>query len=412
MQKKFNILHISDLHLRNFEQGRETKSGYKLESEKLTIDYELALIKFIDCIKNINTKTKIDCVLITGDIYNFADKNINTKNIDLLIKTIKSISKNILIAFGNHELRLNYSKHNNQLEFKTTQSGELDDFEDLIGYKLNAPYNFEKIKSQINQIINPDKLDYSKIKKLENLLFITPLDQFEISPVYRLKNHKLKTFGIYYNANMHPNIIFVVINSAWINFSSEQSKNKLIAGHKIINEIDNELKLKYNKKDDKLVITLIHNDYNWFDYTERHKQLNQNNSTIEIINNFSDFILCGHEHCEVPPAFIDFNSCIFKVGGLLADFNLSFSLLKLNFMSSLLERNCYIWDNSNCSWEFSDKYHLNCELFSGRSKNKLKHPVRDINELFLLTKEGVNNSFKPAVTLPYFGQVVNIQIPI
>jgi predicted MPP superfamily phosphohydrolase len=379
MQNKVNLLHISDLHFRDFlfiSEREDENTENKMA--------QLAIEEFDKKLSQLNKTDKIDAILLTGDIFNGGQFEYTDKNIELFFKTLKKISNNIFLAYGNHELKFFLAK--NEKDLTPNNEAYKDDIlelEKVLKYKNLKSNDFQSIKERLHPIFS-SQMDTDFFKKLEDIMFVDPLEKHDFKQnYYSLLNENFRTFGI--NTTLHPNIIIVSINSAWLNFSSSQSKNNLIAGHCIIKEIDLELQ-KINPDKKKLVITLIHNDYNWFDYSERYSDNQANASTIAYINNFSNIILCGHEHGEVPPAFIDFESYIFKVGGLFKGSEFSFSIFKVNFLSNILTRNCYYWDKITNKWLPKEIFNLNCELFSSKSVKLFKDPVRSVDDLYEINK--------------------------
>lgn len=379
MKNKVNLLHISDLHLRDF-QLISKKIDENIENEMA----QKAIKEFDKKLTQLNKTDKIDAILLTGDIFNGGQFDYTDKNIELFFKTLKKISNNIFIAYGNHELK--FFLANDEKDLRTNNEDYKNDILELektLKYKNIKSNDFLSIKERLHPIF-ASKMNTDFFKKLENIMFVNPFKMHDIiQNNYSLLNENFRTFGI--NESLHPNIILVSINSAWLNFSSSQSKNNLIAGNCLIKEIDIELQ-KINPDKKKLVITLIHNDYNWFDYSERYSNNQNSPSTITTINNFSNIILCGHEHGEVPPAFIDFESYIFKVGGLFKGSEFSFSIFSVNFISNILTRNCYYWDKITNKWLPKEIFNLNCELFSSKSVKLFKDPVRSVDDLFEINK--------------------------
>lgn len=379
-KNKVNLLHISDLHLRDFGLIPK-KSEEKLENEMAL----KAINAFNKKLIQLNKKDKIDAVLITGDIFDGGKFDYTDKNIQLFFSTIKKISSNIFLSYGNHELKFFLAKNQTELTLNNPDFNiDILELENMLNYKSVGEDDFKSIKEQLKHKFE-NKMDTDFFKKLEKIMFVNPLEKSIVKEKnYSLLNENFRTFGI--NTSLHPNIILVSINSAWLNFSSSQSKNNLIAGHNIIKEIDLELK-KINPENRKLVITLIHNDYNWFDYSERYSNGQSEPSTIAYINNFSNIILCGHEHGEVPPAFIDFESYIFKVGGLFKGPEFSFSIFRINFLSNILSRDCYYWDKIQNKWLPKENFNLNCELFSSKSVKLFKDPLRSVDDLYEINKK-------------------------
>jgi predicted MPP superfamily phosphohydrolase len=366
-----NFLHLSDLHLTT----ELLKSG--------RID------AFFNKCKDIDDKNKIDCTIITGDIFHQCKNEITeeTKVIHFFDR-LKSITPKIVMCQGNHEMFFSIKKDkvNYNLIVDDIKKRAIDDI------IFPASDRNDRIKKILKEF------DHEQILKLENTLFHPVMDEYGLASKFIIDGKIFNTIGIY-ETPIHPNLIIVNLNSAWLNFDTTSSWGNMVVGNEIVEKLNSDIIKLRQAKENLYVITIIHNDFNWFALEERHKIEGNFMSTIERISDFSELILCGHEHGEVPPSLLDMNSYLFKVGSPFftnekyPTIN-SFSNFILNFSTNTLIRNYYELDKTKNEWSQRSGYSVNYELYPKKTKTLLRTPIRTVEQLFTISKSNGNDLFK------------------
>ncbi len=383
---------------------------------------------------------EFDFTVITGDLFDRADKDktMSDVNIKVLFTVLDELSQYSFIAYGNHDMKLRLSKNAEQIEWSHEKIGE--------NLRLNTPegniyfydaYRHTKIESNrhsdsayakykcvveavINQYIDESENTFKAISDLEKDIFIYLNDLFgncigeKKDANYKMADFEgvsLFTTGV---RKLSENIAIVILNSAWLNVDSQQCHGHLIVGKTILKAIVNQLKAigfinadTGQSIDGKLVVTLLHNDFNWHSISDHHYnglddvEGIHGRSPIQTIVDFSDIILCGHEHKETPPTLLALNSYILKVGGTFRTQDLftdnTFSIYNIDFAFSTLSRDvyCYRFDDNTNRWKWvldvTDDFVT--ELKPKDAKEKFKTPHRSVDECFDIL---VRNNLLPA----------------
>ncbi|MBP6025097.1 metallophosphoesterase [Ferruginibacter sp.] len=410
MKTEFKILHLSDIHLHNCESK---KLGDERGNRQDTVN------SFLDLTKD----KKYDLVAITGDFFdgpfiNNMDFNECMKFAQFFFDKIQELAKKgatIVMCFGNHDLKLYYKVDKEEL-FKYTANNDLDEF--FVHLENEREKEKERLKEKyptrsndklfwfrdfIQKFINDGAFVSGKydLKNIENLLFYN--FQQQCPAINQMCDSEYKTFGVHYFEN--NNIAVAYLNSSWQNIASDLLDGKISLGRFQVNYIKDKLdKIKAAKPSRNIyVLTLMHNAFNSLRYEDVHSS-SDTPSLISTVTEFSDLILCGHEHGELPPSLIHLESYQLKTGGLLNyeknqlgtnKIKNSFSEITLDFEKRELKRELFVFDESKKIFSNQNKDNFisllnNCmefELFPKIGKEYIINQQRSIEEYFQFMKE-------------------------
>lgn len=251
----FNILHLSDLHIKDDKQ--------------LQPNLEKLLCDISEQIENIH---KI-IVVITGDIVDRGIYNENSiNNVKCFFTKLKQILgdkfTSIFIVPGNHD-RVQCETSNIILEKLRADSNVIDyianeDWE----YHLLSYQNFFALEDQIYDIFYPH--------------CITPY------------NHS-QTFGVEKYVNNESVILFIKMDTAWCSLGGSKDKRKLHVSTHQLDFLKNEYQKLRRESHGKQILTiaLCHHPIKWL--TEADEELLYSYFINEDYLNV-DIILCGHVH--------------------------------------------------------------------------------------------------------------------
>lgn len=251
----FNILHLSDLHIRD-------TMPLQPNLEKLLSDIE-------EQIQNIH---KI-IVVVTGDIvdqgkYNEKSES-NVKEFFLRLKEILNDKfASLLIVPGNHD-RVQCNSSNIIIE-------KLREKKDVIDNMTSEDWNYHL-------------LSYKKFLSLEDDIYSI------FYPNNMLPIEHIQTYGVEKYVNNESVILFIKIDTAWCSLGGKQDKRNL---HITLSQLES-LKDEYQKikKEESnrkiLTIALLHHPINWL--TESDEELLYSYFINEDFLNV-DVVLCGHVH--------------------------------------------------------------------------------------------------------------------
>jgi predicted MPP superfamily phosphohydrolase len=404
-QHVYHILHLSDLHLHP-------------DTDPTVID------SFCDKLAEIKNTlgSKFDFGFITGDVFNggtgipnskekkkslyknpsfFINQSYvpkindveNKKAIELL-DAINSSSKMRFVAYGNHDMKVALDKDTDKIY--CTYSDECTHEIHDKNYKEYSKYIIDKLG------------DSNNIADIEKDIFYNLSDLFDANRRLELFNKidLAYTTGVFYDKENAPNIAVVILNSAWLNVDSKKCHGQLIIGNEILDSIINALIDKDiidgngKSQPGKYVITLLHNDFNWHSVIDHHKPYNTKTgdsttvlkeSVIRKISNFSDLILCGHEHAETKPTLLDLNSYLFKVGGTFkkeGEGKYTFSVITLNFTFNTLTRFKYVHNGREFSIdETQSDSIITTELKPLDAERSFNKPRRTVENMFQIIKK-------------------------
>ena len=251
----FNILHLSDLHIKDTEELQPNL-------EKLLCDIE-------NQIKNIH---KI-IIVVTGDI---VDKGIYNKNsinnVTCFFSKLKNILNDkfasILIVPGNHD------------KCQCTSSNIIIE-------------NFREYPNVIENITDDDwnyqLLGYQQFFYLEDKIY----EIFYPNSTIPIKHNQ--TFGVEKYINNESVILFIKIDTAWCSLGGDKDKRKLRISTHQLDYLKNEYQKMKKEVDGKQILTiaLCHHPIKWL--MEEDEELLHSYFINEDYLNV-DVILCGHVH--------------------------------------------------------------------------------------------------------------------
>lgn len=436
---KFTILHLSDIHLHD---SAASNSGTKIEISDAFCKYDFS-------------NDNIDLIVVTGDV--FDGPYINSETAipngdkyygDFFFKKLQNInpdSAKILFAYGNHDLKVrifdNFNKDSIQ---KKDKDGKITGLSKFIINRSDNEENLKSFKNLFEIYLNnltPKKLDLITTKhemakvfaefietcisdvngpislnELEKQLFYNFDTYINTSQDSNKLDGKPFSYGIHFLEE--NNVIIVRINTSWQNISSRYLDGNLSCGTVQINQIVAKIQeIKKDKPDfEPYVITLMHNAFNSLGYRDIHIPKDNTRSLALKISDFSDLILCGHEHGELPPSLMHFESYMLKTGGLMNNNSSknSFSIIRLDFEKRELQRDLYIYDKESTTFKLTESLHGNnglyCkfELFPKKASEYFVNQSRDVEEYLKFFKD-FNLEFTQDETLsPKMAEILTI----
>jgi hypothetical protein len=447
------ILHLSDLHL---QQSETVYQRQRLFFDALERYYPL---------KQDGTEPPFNHIVITGDIFDGKAKKAKkekdtialkqwrlTYGKDFFAKLLKYVGDDpgkIYLCYGNHDLNLFY--RDSQQGFDCHDEGCKQYIADLLkanGTRQTGMKRFlQKSLNWANRMMNasetgnqygPDLTCFSNcISNLLNLtgeekkalagsdrpVDITPLINLErqlfddVHALYIEPGKSQTTNKLPYTFYVQPSgdglLLFVSLNTSWLNVNSKLMDGRLDIGNRVLEYVRQQIQAirARAKQQPVYVITLMHNSFNHLNYYNIHPEIipgegkedKPEESMFTQICAFSDLILCGHEHGELPPSLINFHSYMLKVGSLLKpDDNIinSFSVINLNLQSRILERDLFVLRGNAFKKIESEKTRSiagkssaisgafsRFELMPKEAADKFLNPERSMEEFFLYCRK-------------------------
>ena len=282
------ILWLSDIHYRDYTNNK---------------DVEKLINAFLKAVNADVVKSKIDYILITGDIaFGGFEEEYNAFQTAFLDPLKKIIDVPVITIPGNHDVNWKsihafFNKPETDIENNITKKDEF----------LN------KNQSDFFTLFD----DYVKHFKVKS---VTLQDKPFAPDSYN--GHKL--FGIH--KDEERKLIFVLFNSAWFCVSSrvqELAKDKTIDERlhlqKYTNEIGQQIigqtimnfdawKTEISKYKDYRIITCMHHPLHWLSWNEIHGYdvNSRDNRIVPHVLQYTDLFLTGHEHVPIyiPPSNI------------------------------------------------------------------------------------------------------------
>ena len=429
---KFTILHLSDIHLHDPEGSKFAGTDASVAKAFLEHDF---------------SDDKIDLIAVTGDIFDgpyIGDKRaiLGTGKAygDFFFQKLTDILPNsarILFAYGNHDMKVRidkeidtpvkkgffawFRKKKNLIDFiinRPDHEEELKPLKDLFAKFLETykPKNKPAITIRyemalayaafIKKCIDEEKGPI-RLLELEKMLFHNFDPWLSTTQDSNLLEGKPFSYGVHFWKE--NNIIVARINSSWQNISSEYLDGHLSCGREQVRQVEAKIKEIKNANPDKpiYVITLMHNAFNSLGYSDVHIPKDKSLPIALVISDFSDLILCGHEHGELPPSLMHFESYLLKTGGLMNNKSPrnSFSIINLDFEKRELKRLLYIYNQEKTAFEIADSLHENFglfskfELFPKKARDYFVDQSRDIEE-YLEFFKAHGLEFQPDESLP------------
>lgn len=298
-KEAINILHLSDLHLGQLNDKNELEHIFKSLFDKLG-------------------DQKIDYIAVSGDIsFRNAQSGFNLG--EEFIKKIPGIKKkdgripNLFICPGNHDVDRDVLAQNLQSILREKES---DDHR-IVDTPTNRSKVFEN-KESITTLNNAFRRYDSFCKGL-----IDPYQKDTDDP-------SCFTYGF----KIVDNTCFLILNSAWYctggklllsedGKKSEHSKDleNLYIGKALVKRLFKAIKTEVEKEgkdlNELLKVTLVHHPPNWLNWNEKYVNDSQSKlkSAWDLVLDFSDIILTGHEHIEIKkPSLIHQSSLLFRAG--------------------------------------------------------------------------------------------------
>jgi UDP-2,3-diacylglucosamine pyrophosphatase LpxH len=417
-QTKFTILHLSDIHLH--------------DPEGLVKGTDPAIAKAF-CNHDF-TNDKIDLIAVTGDV--FDGPYFNTDRAipkgdnyygEFFFKKLKDINPDpskTLFAYGNHDMKVRISKELNKDSVqKKDDEGNLqklskflvnrsDNEENLNSFKEQFEIFLEKYTKGKNDLITT-KFEMAhafakfietciakengpiSLNDLEKQLFFNFDTFIDASQDTNKLDGKPFSYGIHFFEE--NNVIVARINTSWQNISSPYLDGWLSCGSIQIDQIEKKIQEIKNLKSpvEPYVITLMHNAFNSLGYQDVHIPADNKRSIALQISGFSDLILCGHEHGELPPSLMHFESYMLKTGGLMNNKSPknSFSIIRLDFEKRELQRELFMYDKETTTFEITKVLHDNeglykkFELKPKKASSYFVNQARDIEEYLQFFKD-------------------------
>jgi hypothetical protein len=323
---KFGVLHISDIHLRTNVKSNSVLD--KIDSVGRAIKTELyGISKLI--------------ILVSGDTA-FSGKEAEYEyGITLLDGIKESITRHlkmdILIVTipGNHDCDFGINKS----------------VRDDLMFAVRNRHDFKLSEDKINQIAKPQ----------EHYFFFEDIYEERECLTYKDRLFKQYEFSI-----GDFKVIFNCLNTAWISELHEQPG-------KMIYPLDNYKDL-LNKGKGGLVFTALHHPLHWLD--PMNNRLNK-----DIIEEYSDLVLTGHEHVPTFKQTTDLerNYTGYIEGGALQTNNpeeSEFNLLLINLFDRKQKVIKYKWDSEKYS---SDRVLNWADLRIGRPSSEIIQVNEDFN---------------------------------
>lgn len=256
-----NILHLSDIHF-----GRNYKCyGLKDEFDKK----EIILTELIECIKNLNQESKIEHIVVTGDIAWYGKRKEFEEALSwfkLLLNATGLNGKDITFCVGNHDVNRDYSS-------------------------IDINYN-----NTINEI--DDAYDYNQVHKFEAAIYDYNwfCEKIGVEPfIYPRENNIEYSYSLGYKDIEFPSgsiIRLIAFNTALLSFLPNISEDKMWIGQNQIRDL-----IKYGiipiNEDVHYSIALLH-------HAERFLHPNEiceydgRAATMTLLKDNVDLILCGH----------------------------------------------------------------------------------------------------------------------
>ena len=383
------ILHLSDIHFSNAEILEEKKRSRILNS----------LITTIKKISRENQIWKPNVIAISGDVtfkgseheYQHAEKWINN-----LLEATKLKNSDVFICPGNHDIRRNVIRR----ETKKC----------LHPHKLSE-YAKEKITIKRQAI---QDFSHNAFQHFHNFCLKNKFNDFdcleELKGQYLIGSKLHQPTGVRFN----------ILNSAWLCRGlsplgkgvdkGPYDNGNLYLSKPLVETLFQEIKDK-RKRGSELEktpsVTLVHHPPDWLHWSERYRNSPKSYPAYEIVADYSDIILSGHEHALGKRPDIVYNQAQLIISGasyykevadgkVLSKYNYnSFNLLKLNKTDATLQKREFYYNLNNTFKELWDEFELqsnqNTYPFQGTSINELnaiiaKNKVEIANNKVEITK--------------------------
>jgi DNA repair exonuclease SbcCD nuclease subunit len=279
-QRIINILHLSDFHF-----GIPPKEEKEKEQFKRTYDTILRNLRLT--LRNATLSTKIDFVVISGDIAWQAQENGYNEFVEWINKLLEDIrvsKKSVIMCPGNHDFN-----RKTKIEEITKENQKELNLDNL--HKRVAPFEFyQKVCTDIG---------------------IEPLDNSTENTKY--------LYGCRHFSN--EGVLFAVFNSAWNELNDTNPDNRWLGDGPLQDVEDMVSKIRDTERDkypndELLVISVFHHPISVMNNSEKFMYDRNEIPTLSRMKNFyTAMILTGHVHAEIKKfEFIEENIAEF-IGG-------------------------------------------------------------------------------------------------
>lgn len=338
-----NILYLSDLHQRMSNDSK---------FENVFNSFFDELLNF--CNKEENRIWKPKYLVISGDITSKGLSSEYDKIKDILTRINSHINiefSNMILLPGNHDKKRGKSEENLINHIKNGGKPETVE-KRLKNYDLEIDNKLKDINKRHDIFCNFN----SFIEELQPGLSNDVINGWGFS--------NDRTQGIYTVKEENDiNLVFVTINTAYYCINENLDYGRLRLDSDFIDHAKNHINHNY-KKDNRIVLTIMHHNPSWLKYNERLSFANSP-SNFSAIRYFSDLILTGHEHShEYSPDFLNCEVPLLIGGATYTDdennkqyYPNSFSIIQINENTRTFKRKNFIFQllpGKKHSWEFYD----------------------------------------------------------
>lgn len=349
---RFNVIHLSDLHFGNPKVNKiKQDDSFRKLVNKIYSLHELNTIDYIIISGDIGytgkkedylEDEKIDKICTAGNFIKFLNQKFN-----------RSHFPKIIVCPGNHDL------------FDGTFNGRVDEkkafeFEDKYLKKFSA----DSLKID-HHLVSKFRW-YNKFCETYKERIIKPQTK-DASSSY--------LYGYSYFEQIKT--AFVVINSAWLATPNRKSNQ----GHLYVNKrIVENIYFEVKEKNPEIVITIMHHPPYWLNWSERFDTTNRKSPIMQTIVNNSEFILAGHEHCNIlPPDNLLSNSLFFITGATFEkplkeedSYLNAFHMLEINIIDKTLVQRIFEFKNDYYGMLDWQEFPLKENKFHFASHKKLR----------------------------------------
>jgi hypothetical protein len=341
MKTSVRIIHISDLHFgKNFTKGNGTPNIKVLRNVNETFS------SMCDSIAKQHEKKEIDFLVISGDLsYSGQEKEfIQDNNLSYLKKDYPILTVSDFVSYFKNSV-FGSKKRSPKI---ILCPGNHDKFHE--SYGRIDPKKFErqsdKKKTEIERSLS--KLEDKDFKMLNGLE--GPFNNYsnfckKIKADKPILADAIKSYLNGYLWYPEFNIVFVILNSAWLSFPHKRDFGDLSVGNNFVRQIYSQIpKLK-----PELVISVFHHPYYYLKWGDRFGSPNEYNPIFPYISNLSQLILTGHEHANISSPDLLYNiSQVFLSGASYEEpkhksdfyFN-AFLMLDIDFLTKSIKRTSF-----------------------------------------------------------------------
>ena len=315
-----NILHLADLHLGAESSVKGVKS---LAQDKRSNAFRM----LIQELQTLDSEWKPNIIVVTGDIGCNGKRDDYTLAKDTLQEirnTVRVQVENVILCPGNHDV-------------DTDTARSLPDLDDIDVANLHLSKDEPKLLKARCSIFK----QYVKFCETFN---ITPLKN-------GINNTKHPTAYLYGYQNIFG-ITFIVLNSAWNHRNRPpkvtNTKNLPVCKEHVIDMQESIMKMPNN-----INITLFHHPPTDLHRDEQKTDNINGKSVVNLIADFSDIILHGHEHMPIQRSQLENGCHVFRGGAANPNKKgevSSFQVIQLNKNTRTFSHKIFRFDNIAGNW--------------------------------------------------------------